>query len=92
MSLFILLASGVLGAAAVALLWAILSPTVRDGIFIKLGLILMCFGGGAASLLLLDGRAAGDGQGLNRALSMAGIGLVIAGAGALYRAKRRDVA
>ena len=39
-----------LGIAACACIWAVLSPSVRDGIVIKAGLILACLGFGSAAL------------------------------------------
>jgi len=69
------------GLIAIVLLWMILSPKVHDGVVIKAGLIPMALGFGSIALLLIDGLAPDELQGLERALLLinAGIALVIVG-------------
>ncbi len=69
------------GLISLALVGAILSPKVHDGIVIKVGLICLAAGFGAIALRLVDGVGPDDVIGLERALLLvnAGIAVVIVG-------------
>jgi hypothetical protein len=71
--------------------WAIMSPVVRDGIIVKVGLILMTMGHGIAALHLFNGLAHADLLGLNRArfLINAGLLIVVLGYGWRHRCGER---
>ncbi len=65
--------------------WAILSPRVRDGVVIKLGLILMAIGYLVTVAQLADGMDCSDLQGLARSELLTRVGLLIVAAGWLWR-------
>lgn len=74
------------GAIALALLWAILTPSVRDGIVIKAGMIVALMGSGSLGLhLLRDGPEADDVQ---RSMILMVAGTVIVGIGLVWRRAR----
>lgn len=79
--LFSLLNAAACGLIALALIGAILSPKVHDGIVIKIGLISLAAGFGAMALRLWIGVEADDLLGVQRALLLinAGIAVVIVG-------------
>lgn len=66
---------------ACALVAAVLSPRVRDGVVAKLGMIVMAFGFAALGLLLSDGLDAADYTGVERALGLVHAGLLLAAVG-----------
>lgn len=71
------------GAIALALLWAILTPSVRDGIVIKTGMIFALMGSGSLGLRLLrDGPEAQDVQ---RSMILMAVGTVVVGIGIVWR-------
>lgn len=65
------------GLISVALIGAILSPRVHDGIVVKIGLISMAIGFGAIALRLLEGVKADEIAGLERALLLVNSGLAV---------------
>lgn len=69
------------GLISMALVGAILSPRVHDGIVVKIDLISMSTGFGAIALRLLDGVGQDEIAGLERALLLvtSGISVVILG-------------
>lgn len=69
------------GLISLALLAAIVSPAVQDGVIIKVGLISMALGFGAMALRLFDGIGPEEMPSVLRALALinAGIGVVIVG-------------
>ncbi len=72
--------------------WAILSHRVKDGVVIKIGLIVMCTGFVGTSYLLLDGVCMEDAYGLNRAEALVHVGMVIVLIGyALHRRRGRTL-
>ncbi len=73
------------GLISLALIGAVLSPKVHDGIIIKVGLAAMALGFGAGALRLLDGSAAGDGVVLGRCLLLINGGLAVILIGYLVR-------
>ncbi len=77
------------GLISLALIGAVLSPHVDDGIIIKVGLVSIALGFGASALRLLDGSSAGDGQVLGRCLLMINAGIAVVILGFLVR-KVRD--
>lgn len=72
------LASGLLSAL---LLWAVMNPRIRDGVVIKIGLVLMSLGFSATAWHLLAGLSCDDLLPINRArlLINAGAALVFVG-------------
>lgn len=76
------------GLISLALIGAVLSPRVHDGIIIKVGLVSMALGFGACALRLLDGSAAGDGQALGRCLLLINSGIAVVVIGFLVRKLR----
>lgn len=73
-------------AIALALLWAILTPSVRDGIVIKTGMIFALMGSGSLGLRLLrDGPEAQDVQ---RSMILMAVGTVVVGIGIVWRRAR----
>lgn len=73
-----------------ALVGAILSPRVHDGIVIKAGLICMALGFGSIMLSLADGSAIGDGQRLVRALLLIHAGIAVVILGYIHRSHREN--
>lgn len=71
------------GLISAALLGAIISPRVYDGVIIKIGLICMATGFGAISLQLLDGI-----ESLTRPLMLVNAGIAVAIVGYLWRKAR----
>lgn len=69
------------GLISLALIGAILSPKVHDGVVIKVGLICMAAGFGAMALRLWDGVGPDEVLGIERALLLinAGVAVVIVG-------------
>lgn len=76
------------GLLSLALLGAILSPKVHDGIVIKVGLICMCAGFGAIALHLLDGIGPDEVMGFERALLLVNAGVAVVIVGYLLRKAR----
>lgn len=70
------------GLIALALLGAILSPRVHDGVVIKVGLICMAAGFGAVALQMTDGP---NTTGLQRAILMINTGIAVVVIGYLWR-------
>lgn len=62
---------------AAASAWAILSHRVRDGVIIKTGLILACFGFGATAWHLANGINCADLLPLNRCLALVQVGCLL---------------
>lgn len=81
--LFMWLNAAACGLISVALIGAIISPRVHDGVIIKVGLICMAAGFGAISLQLLDGVEA-----LARPLLLINAGIAVAILGYLTRRVR----
>lgn len=70
------------GLIAMALLGAVLSPRVHDGVVIKVGLICMAAGFGAVALQMTDGP---NTTGLQRAILMINAGIAVVVIGYLWR-------
>lgn len=77
------------GLISLALIGAILSPKVHDGIVVKIGLICLAAGFGAIALRLLDGIAPDEVLGLERALLLINAGIAVVILGYLMRKSRR---
>jgi hypothetical protein len=77
------------GLISLALIGAILSPKVHDGIVIKVGLICLAAGFGAIALRLIDGVAPDEVVGLERALLLVNAGIAVVIVGYLMRKARR---
>lgn len=77
------------GLFSLALLGAILSPKVHDGIVIKTGLICLCAGFGAVALRLLDGVGPDKVVGFERALLLVNAGIAVVIVGYLLRNARK---
>ena len=73
------------GLISVALLGAILSPKVHDGIVIKIGLISMAAGFGAVALVLWEGLTAALVPSIERALLLINAGIAVAIVGYVIR-------
>jgi hypothetical protein len=73
------------GFISVALLGAILSHRVRDGVVIKVGLISMAMGFGSISLRLLNGIGPDELLGLERGLLLVNAGVAVVIFGYLHR-------
>lgn len=78
------------GLISIALLGAILSERVQDGIVIKVGLICMALGFGSISLRLVDGVGPAELLGLERGLLLVNAGVAVVIFGYLSRKARRD--
>jgi uncharacterized membrane protein len=88
-ALFNSLVSGVL---ALVFGWAILSHRVRDGVVIKVGLILMSAGFSVVSYLMVDGVCGEDAYPLNRAELLVHLGLLVVLFGyAMHRRRGRTL-
>lgn len=74
------------GLIALALIGAVLSPRVHDGVVIKLGLISMALGFGAIALRMADELLRGDG--IERALALINGGIAVVILGYLLRRAR----
>jgi hypothetical protein len=70
--------------------WAVLSPSVRDGVLVKLGLILLAMGHGIAALHLAGGIDQADLMGLNRARFVSNLGLLVVVLGYGWRHRRGE--
>ena len=68
--------------------WAILHPSVRDGIVIKVGLILVSLGMAGTALLLLEGLDPSDVWRLNHTRAVILAGMLITAGGLLWRVYR----
>ena len=80
------------GAIAMALIWAVLSPHVHDGVVIKSGLILMALGFGAVAVRMLDPWSVmGEtmGEALSRAILLINIGAAVTFLGYRWRVRHR---
>lgn len=84
-ALLVLLNAATCGALSLVLVFAILSPRVRDGVVIKAGLILMALGFGSIALLMFDGLAPHEVESLERALLMINAGITVVIVGYLLR-------
>lgn len=76
------------GLISLALLGAILSPKVHDGVVIKIGLISLAAGFGAIALRLFEGVNPDDVLGLERALLLVNAGIAVVIVGYLLRKAR----
>lgn len=76
------------GLIALALLGAILSSRVHDGIVIKVGLIVMMLGFGSIALRMLDGLGPEDAKGLARSILLVNAGIAVVILGYLVRRVR----
>lgn len=76
-------------AISLALVGAILSTRIHDGVIVKTGLISMALGFGSIALRMFDGSVEGDGQGLARSLLLVNAGLAVVILGYLYRSRRK---
>ena len=65
--------------------FAVLWPKVRDGVIVKLGLCTVSLAQFASGFMLIDGTIEGDTVGLLRANMCSCVGLLIIGAGLLWR-------
>lgn len=72
-----------------ACFWAVMSPRVRDGIVIKVGLILMAVGYMVIAHALTDGMDCSDVRGLARAALLTRVGLLIVLGGWYWRSTMR---
>ena len=70
--------------------WAVITPAVRDGVIVKIGLIAMSTGHGVAAMHLFDGIAQADLLGLNKARFISNIGLVLVLGGYWWRYRRGE--
>lgn len=77
------------GLISIALIGAILSPKVHDGVVIKIGLICLAAGFGAIALRLLDGVNPDEVVGLERALLLVNAGIAVVIVGYLMRKARK---
>ena len=77
--------AGAFGLICLALLGAILSPRVHDGVVIKMGLICMAMGFGAVALQLWQGIDEYSLLGLERALLLVNAGIAVVIVGYLWR-------
>jgi len=77
------------GLISVALIGAILSPKVHDGVVIKIGLICLAAGFGAIALRLIDGIGPDEVVGLERSLLLVNAGIAVVIVGYLMRKARR---
>ena len=84
-TLFSFVNAGAFGLICFALLGAILSPRVHDGVVVKIGLICMALGFGAIALQLWRGIEANDLLSLERALLLVNAGLAVVIIGYLWR-------
>lgn len=69
--------AAVSGTLAGAIAWAILSRRVKDGVVIKVGLILLALGCAVTCIKLIDGLDNMDLLALNRARLLAHAGLLV---------------
>ena len=76
------------GLISLALVGAILSPKVHDGVVIKVGLICMAAGFGAMALRLVDGGGPDQALGIERALLLINAGVAVVIFGYLMRKAR----
>jgi multisubunit Na+/H+ antiporter MnhB subunit len=80
------------GLIAVALMWAVLSPDVHDGVVIKCGLILMALGFGAVAVRMLDPWSV-DGvtvsEALSRSILLINIGAAVTFLGYRWRTRHK---
>lgn len=76
------------GLISLALLGAILSPKVHDGVVIKIGLICLAAGFGAIALRLFEGVDPDEVQSLERALLLVNAGVAVVIIGYLMRKSR----
>lgn len=76
------------GLIALALIAAIVSTRVHDGVVIKVGLIGMALGFGSIALRLLDGLTNSDAAGLAKSLVLINAGIAVAIVGYLLRRAR----
>ena len=76
------------GLITLALVGAILSPRVHDGVIVKVGLISMALGFGSIALRMFDGSVAGDAVGLVRSILLVNAGIAVAILGYLFRSKK----
>jgi hypothetical protein len=92
--LFYLVNGGASGLIALALIWAVLTPHVHDGIVIKSGLILMALGFGAIAVRMLDPwSVAGDlADALSRALLLVNVGAAVVYIGYRWRTRNKPKA
>lgn len=88
LTLLQLINAGASGLICLALLGAILSPRVHDGVIMKVGLICMALGFGAMALRLWVGIKAADVQSLERALLLINAGIAVFILGYLLRKTR----
>lgn len=77
------------GLIALALVGAILSPKVHDGIVIKAGLISMALGFGSIAVRMLDGLGVDEAVHLARSILLINAGLAVVILGYLWRVARR---
>lgn len=76
------------GLIALALIAAIVSTRVHDGVVIKVGLIGMALGFGSIALRLLDGLTNSDAAGLAKSLVLINAGIAVSIVGYLLRRAR----
>lgn len=63
--------------------WAVLSPTVKDGVVVKIGMILIALGFASTAVLLSEDRL----WALNRALALVHAGILVVGLGYALRTR-----
>ena len=89
MDLLLAWANGIVCALiACGLLAAILSPRVRDGVVIKVGLICMALGFGGIAVDMLEGLEDGNAVRLSRCIALVSAGVIIVAGGYLHRCAR----
>lgn len=76
------------GLIALALLGAIMSKHVHDGIIMKVGLVAMMFGFGSIALRMFDGLGPEDSLGLARSIMLVNSGIAVVILGYLVRRVR----
>lgn len=77
------------GLISLAIIGAILSPKVHDGVVIKTGLIGMAAGFGALALLMFGGVKPHDATALERSLMLVNAGIAVVIIGYLLRKARQ---
>ena len=88
--LLLLVNAAACGAISLALLWAILSPRVHDGVVIKVGLICMALGFGAIAVRLLGDQGSSQEFAVLKALAVVNAGIAIVIVGYVLRKVRRQ--
>ncbi len=76
------------GLIAIALIGAIVSTRVNDGVIVKVGLICMAMGFGSIAMRMFDGLTNSDAAGLAKSLVLVNTGVAVSILGYLWRKAR----